>query len=371
MALFRSRRRTAAAGLLAAAATLASALQTGPAAARPAAGPTPVPAVGVGCGTSVGRVTLDTAYNPATGRYELHDTRRGGHRTYDMGGSTTGNGTLVTDDDNVWCDGGRQSDAVAAHYVHAAFWDYYLDVHGRKGIRGDGRAGCSRVHYGNNYVNAFYTITTSCMTYGDGVDAALGRLVRIDVGAHEMTHGVTAATADLGFFGEAADLSEATGDIFATAVEFHAANPADPGDYLIAEQAPDASGDKPPLRYMDRPSKDGRSKDSWYPGISSLDPRHASGPANHFFYLLAEGSGPKIINNVRYDSPTHDGTPVTGIGRRAAERIWFTALTQRMTPNTDYHRARTATLAAAADLYGTDSRQYRAVDAAWAAVNVK
>jgi Zn-dependent metalloprotease len=41
-----------------------------------------------------------------------------------------------------------------------------------------------------------------------------------------------------------------------------------------------------------------------------------------------------------------------------------------MVSTTDFHDARLATLAAARDLYGQDSPEYRAVDQAWAAVNV-
>ncbi|MBP2400945.1 M4 family metallopeptidase [Streptomyces syringium] len=78
-----------------------------------------------------------------------------------------------------------------------------------------------------------------------------------------------------------------------------------------------------------------------------------------------------MINGVSYNSPTYDGRPVTGIGRSAAEKILYKALTERMTSSTDYHGARRATLAAAADLHGQESAQYRAVGAAWAAVDVK
>lgn len=41
-----------------------------------------------------------------------------------------------------------------------------------------------------------------------------------------------------------------------------------------------------------------------------------------------------------------------------------------MTSSTDYAAARTATLKAAADLYGAGSAEATAVAAAWAAVNV-
>ncbi|MEU6777512.1 M4 family metallopeptidase, partial [Streptomyces sp. NPDC046759] len=124
------------------------------------------------------------------------------------------------------------------------------------------------------------------------------------------------------------------------------------------------------LRYMDKPSKDGGSADSWYSGVGNLDVHYSSGVANHFFYLLSEGSGAKVINGVSYNSPTSDGLPVTGIGRDKALQIWYRALTTKFTSTTDYAAARTGTLAAAGELYGTSSAEYKAVQDAWAGVNV-
>ncbi|MYS14100.1 M4 family metallopeptidase, partial [Streptomyces sp. SID4982] len=125
-----------------------------------------------------------------------------------------------------------------------------------------------------------------------------------------------------------------------------------------------------PLRYMDKPSKDGASKDSWYSGIGNLDVHYSSGPANHMFYLLSEGSGTKVVNGVTYNSPTSDGVAVTGIGRAAALQIWYKALTTYMTSTTNYAGARTAALNAAAALYGTNSAQYAGVGNAFAGIAV-
>ncbi|MYU17588.1 peptidase M4 family protein, partial [Streptomyces sp. SID8361] len=91
----------------------------------------------------------------------------------------------------------------------------------------------------------------------------------------------------------------------------------------------------------------------------------------HFFYLLSEGSGAKVINGVSYNSPTYDGSTVTGIGRDKAIKIWYRALTTYWTSTTKYAGARTGTLSAAADLYGSSSTEYKAVAAAWTAINVK
>ncbi|MEU0028452.1 M4 family metallopeptidase [Streptomyces sp. NPDC006335] len=316
-----------------------------------------------------GTVTLGTTQSGST--YNLTDGARGGHKTYNLNRGTSGTGTLFSGADDIWGNGSASNTETAgadAHYGAALTWDYYKNVQGRSGIRGDGVGAYSRVHYGNNYVNAFWSDSCFCMTYGDG-SGNTHPLTSIDVAGHEMTHGVTSNTAGLNYSGESGGLNEATSDIFGTAVEFYANNSSDVGDYLIGEEI-DINGDGTPLRYMDKPSKDGSSKDSWYSGIGSVDVHYSSGPANHFFYLLSEGSGTKTINGVTYNSSTSDGLPVTGIGRDKAEKIWFRALTTKFTSTTNYAGARTGTLAAAGELYGTTSAEYTAVANAWAGVAV-
>ncbi|MEU1340189.1 M4 family metallopeptidase [Streptomyces sp. NPDC005827] len=324
---------------------------------------------GTGTGQFNGTVPLGTTLSGST--YQLVDGDRAGHRTYDLNQGTSGTGTLFTDDNDVWGDGtpaNRQTAGVDVAFGAAATWDFYKNVFGRNGIRNDGVAAYSRAHYGNGYVNAFWSDTCFCMTYGDG-SGNTHPLTALDVAAHEMSHGVTAATAGLTYSGESGGLNEATSDIFAAAVEFYENLPADVPDYLVGEKI-DINGDGTPLRYMDKPSKDGASSDYWSPSLGGLDVHYSSGPANHFFYLLSEGSGAKTVNGVSYDSPTYDGQPVTGIGIENTQRVWYRALTTYMTSSTNYAGARTATLQAAADLFGAYSPSYLAVADAWAAINV-
>ncbi len=328
-------------------------------------------AIETGTGHTVYSGTVDLTTTQSGSTYNLTDGARGNHRTYNLNRGTSGTGTPFSGPDDVWGNGtpsNLESAAADAHYGAALTWDYYKNVHGRNGIRGDGVGAYSRVHYGNNYVNAFWSDSCFCMTYGDGANNA-NPLTSIDVAAHEMTHGLTSNTARLVYSGESGGLNEATSDIFGATVEFFANNASDPGDYLIGEEI-NIRGDGTPLRYMDRPSRDGSSKDYWYSGIGSIDVHYSSGPANHFFYLLSEGSGAKTVNGVTYDSPTADGLPVTGIGRAKAEKIWFRALTTKFTSTTNYAGARTGTLAAAGELYGTTSAEYKAVQDAWAGVAV-
>ncbi|WP_328881840.1 M4 family metallopeptidase [Streptomyces sp. NBC_00299] len=338
-------------------------------------------AAGDGKSLYAGTVPLETTASGST--YQLKDATRGGTYTGDAANKTDlcilticlsrAPSTVFTDADNRWGTGAasdRATAAVDAQYGTDVTWDYYKDVHGRNGIAGDGKGSFNRVHYGNDYNNAFWDDTCFCMTYGDGDGTQLGPLVSLDVAGHEMTHGVTSKTAALTYSGESGGLNEATSDIFGSLVEFHAGNSSDPGDYLIGEKVVRSGLGRSALRYMDKPSKDSVSVDCWSTGTADLDVHYSSGIGNHFAYLLAEGSGAKTVNGVSYNSPTCDGSSVTGIGRGKLGKIWYRALTVYMTSSTNYAGARSATLSAAKDLYGAGSAEYSAVGAAWKAVNV-
>ena len=339
-------------------------------------------ATGDGKSLYSGTVPLETTQSGST--YQLKDATRGGTYTGDAANQTDlcfltsicvsrAPSTVFTDTDNHWgtgTDADRASAAVDAQYGTNMTWDFYKNSFGRNGIANDGKGSYNRVHYGNNYNNAFWDDSCFCMTYGDGDGTNLGPLVGLDVAGHEMTHGVTSKTAALTYSGESGGLNEATSDILGTLVEWYANNPSNPGDYLIGEKIVRAGFGQKALRYMDKPSKDGKSADYWSSSVGNLDVHYSSGVANHFAYLLAEGSGAKTINGVSYDSPTSNGKTVTGIGREKLGQIWYRALTVYMTSSTNYAGARTATLNAAKDLYGAGSTEYNAVAAAWSAVNV-
>ena len=193
------------------------------------------------------------------------------------------------------------------------------------------------------------------MTYGDGAGNA-APLVEIDVAGHEMSHGVTENTAGLAYTGDAGGLNEATSDIFGTAVEWYANNATDTPDYLIGEKI-NINGNGTPLRYMDKPSKDGALEGLLELDLGSLDPHYSSGPLNHWYYLASEGSGAKTINGVSYNSPTCDGSTVTGIGHAKAEKIWYRTLSTYLTSSSNYAAARTGVIKAAKDLYGAGSAE--------------
>jgi Zn-dependent metalloprotease len=317
-----------------------------------------------------GNVTLTT--NSVTGGYELRDPTRGNTYTVNMANRTSG-GTIVKDTDNLWGNNATSDAASAAadaQYGTAVTWDYYKNVHGRTGIANNGTGAYNRVHYSRRYNNAYWSDSCFCMTYGDGDGSAFTPLVSLDVAGHEMTHGVTSRTAGLIYSGESGGLNEATSDIFGTMVEFYAANGNDAGDYLIGEKIRVGGGS---LRNMMKPSSDGSSADCWYSGVGNLDVHYSSGVANHFFFLLAEGTNSAygtsptcVAGNTRVATGTGS---LTGIGRTAAAKIWYRALTTKFTSSTTYAQARAGTIAAAQELAATLGADYSAkVAAAWSAV---
>ncbi|MGN7919168.1 M4 family metallopeptidase [Lysobacter sp. 22409] len=339
---------------------------------------------GTGKTLTLGNVGLVS--NSISGGYTLTDPTRGNGQTLDARNQSGTSGAVAfNDSDNVWGNNttsDRASAAADAHYGVAATFDYFKNVHGRSGIFNNGQGVKSYVHYGpTNLVNAYWT--GSAMVYGDGDGVTYRPLVALDVAGHEMAHGVTGATARLGYYNikDSGGLNEATSDIFGTLVEFSVGNANDPGDYLLGEEVYiNNPGDTKALRLMFKQDADGRSF-SCYPvgGFTAsqtgqngkYDPHLSSGVGNRFFYLLAEGAvKPAGFNYTPSQLVCNGDTAIAGIGRAKAGAIWYRALTRYFVSSTTYPQARTATLQAATDLYGNTSNEYKAVARAWSAVSV-
>ncbi|MEH6416122.1 M4 family metallopeptidase [Pseudomonas sp. CGJS7] len=350
-------------------------------------------AVGTGKSLYYGSLSLATDSKSAT-KFDLIDTTRGGGSVLDANGAlVTGldalflSGTQFTDTDNVWGDhtvNDRATVAADIHYGVGVTWDYYKNVHGRLGLSNNNKGIRSFAHVNfktksgqTTGANAAYVALTNAMYYGDG-DATrnFGPVVAIDVAGHEMTHGVTSATARLAYSGDAGGLNESASDIFGTLVEFYANNAADPGDYEIGEKS---RLDGKAFRLMYNQAADGKSFNCYPaggfdPNLAAggiHDPHYTSGVGNRFFYLLAEGSVAPAGSGLTASQLVCNGdTAIAGIGRDKAGKIFYRALTTKFTSNTSYPQARTLTLQAAAELYGAGSAEHTAVARAWSAANV-
>ncbi|BCJ74545.1 peptidase M4 [Catellatospora sp. IY07-71] len=326
-------------------------------------------ATGTGHSVYSGTVSLSTSQS-ALLTYRTIDPLRGNSRTCDLNHAWSGTCSTFTDFNNVWGDGNPltpQTAAVDVHYGAANAWDYFKYRHGRNGIFDNGTGVESRVHRGTEWVNASWSLSQKVMQYGDGVDDA-NPLVALDVVGHEMSHGVNQAEIPpdgMIYSGESGGLNETTSDIFGTMAEFYAANGNDPADYLIGEEL-DLFGNGTPLRYMNQPSLDGASADCYYNGVGNLGVHYSSGVGNHFFFLLAEGSG----NTPYGSSTTCNNSSLVGIGRTKAAKIWYHALRHYFTAGETFKNARSDTLAATAELYGKCGTTYRSVARAWAAVGI-
>ena len=358
-----------------------------PAARRGASKPSAFPAPATGTGKSIfsGTISLHTTQTAASS-YKLIDTTRGNSEVRDAkhvfseSANTFSTAKALTDTDDVWGNGttsDNASAAVDAQYGLTSTFDFYENTFQRNGIEGDGAGTHGVVHVGRGWANAEWLDDCRCMIYGDGDGQTFTKpLVVLDVTGHELTHGVVSATAGLetsvdpstgNQIGEPGSLNESLADIFGSASEF-SARPTT-GNYLMGEQLGLSQGF---LRRLDHPSLDKLegTVDYWSSKAPTTEVHAGSGVSSHAFYLLAEGSGQKTVNGVSYNSPTSNNSTVTGIGRAKAIAIFYQALTHYMVSTTDFHDARTATLRAAADLYGQTSTEYKTVDAAWAAVNV-
>lgn len=310
--------------------------------------------VGSGKGVLGDTKSLNTYLSSST--YYLQDRTRGnGIFTYDASNRTRLPGSLWADSDNVF-NASYDAAAVDAHYYAGTTYDYYKNTHNRNSYDGNGAALKSTVHYGRNYNNAFWN--GQQMVYGDGDGSTFVSLSGgLDVIAHELTHAVTDTTADLIYQNESGAINESMSDIFGTLVEFDANN--NP-DWEIGEDiyTPNKSGDA--LRSMSDPAKYG-DPDHYsvrYTGTQDNGGVHInSGIGNKAAYLLSQGG-------------THYGVKVTGIGTDKTGKIYYRALTQYLTPSSNFSQLRSAAVQAATDLYGAGSAEVASVNAAYSAVGV-
>ncbi len=284
------------------------------------------------------------------------------------------------DTNNVWGDSQidlTQRIGAEVHYGVAKTWDYYKQRHDRNGIANDGKGIRAVVnvesHWGG-YSGAFWLSGLNSMFHLNGsAEYGTNPGIALETIGHEMTHGVTDATAKLIYSGESGGLNEANSDIMGTMVEFFDNNPKDPPDYLIGEGV---MQDGKPYRYMFKPSLDGESPDCYDKKPRFDDPHSASGVGNHFFYLLSEGAvvpASYRAELVKADLVCNGDIALTRITNKVAAQVWYRAITLYMTSQTGYPKAREATQQAAADLLDRgllNKKQANAVACAWEAVNV-
>ena len=344
-------------------------------------------AVGVGNSQYNGAVPINTTQSGSS--WQMIDPSRGTGGLYGAMAITNANhstspGAVYSNATNTWGDGAQyveggstteangQTAAVNALWGLMNTYDTMKNALGWLSLDGHNTSTYIAAHVNTAYDNAYYSDTCKCMFIGDG--SFFTSLGAIDVIGHEMGHGVTAATSNLVYSGESGGLNESSSDINGEVVEAYAraggtgaSIPNTGNDWGMGKEI---SRTGTPLRYMYKPSKDGSSPDAWSLSIKFLDVHYSSGPNNRMFYFLSQGSNAGKGGD--FTSPYLVRTPraMTGIGTDKAYRIWFKAATTKFTSSTNYADARNKMVQTAQEMFGVGSKEDKAVQRAYAAINV-
>lgn len=293
--------------------------------------------------------TTKQMYNP--GQSVLPDNPVGGIITLDANNTYAENITHVTSNNNTWND----ASTVSAHYNSSITYDYYLNTHGRNSINGEGGTIFSVVNVsdegGQSLANAFWN--GQAMFYGNGGNIFYPLAGGLDVGAHEMTHGVIQNTANLEYQNEPGAINESMADISGAMV--------DRSNWQLGETiTPDGSQYFPTgaMRDMSNPHNGGSSfndpsyqpmhVNEKYTGSNDNGGVHLnSGIINYAYFLLAED-----------------------ISKNKAEKLFYRALSSYMTKSSQFIDCRLAFEQAAKDLYGDGSAEHNAVANAFYSVGI-
>ncbi|MEH6765256.1 MAG: M4 family metallopeptidase [Aequorivita antarctica] len=330
-----------------------------------------------------------------SGSYRLRDNTRGdGINTFNSSRQPLYYYTDFTDADNNWTSGefnnaNKDNAALDAHWGAEQTYDYWLNVQGRDSYDNAGASINSWVHFddvagGAGYNNAFWN--GSVMTYGDGSCGAsegcsgFDALTSIDVAAHEIGHAVMTHTADMVYEKESGAMNEGFSDIWGASVEHYAkGNGSDTSPdakiWLIGDEIDRRSGSAA-LRSMSNPQSLGQpdtygTNDPYWVNVTGCTPSNGndhcgvhtnSGVLNYWFYLTVVGGNGTNSNGDAYN--------VSGIGMSKTQTIAYRAEKNYLSSNSTYANARTATIQASTDLYGSCSIETQAVTNAWRAVGV-
>ena len=270
-----------------------------------------------------------------------------------------------------WANFNQDQAALDAHWGAENVLDYWRIVQNRNSIDGNGIRVLSYVHYtpnGAGWNNAQWVGGTNnhFMQYGDGDGITFNPLTALDICAHEMGHGITEFTAALSpGTQESGALNEGFSDIWGACVENRSAPTKQ--TWLIGEEI-FRGAVFTCIRNLQNPktttASEGQHPDTYHGMFwdNNGEPHNNSTVLSHWFFLVSQGgNGTNDIGSV-YN--------VAGIGINNARLIAYRTESVYLTSSANYAAARTASIQAARDLYGTGSCQEIAVTNAWFAVGV-
>jgi Zn-dependent metalloprotease len=243
--------------------------------------------------------------------------------------------------------------AVSAHHNANVAYDYFKNTFGRQSFDNKGADIISFINVadddGGGLDNAYWT--GQYMIYGNGRNAFKPLARGLDVGGHEMAHGVTQETADLEYKNEPGAINESFSDIFGAMI--------DRDDWLIGEDVVKLSAfPSGAMRNMADPHNGGSglNDNGWQP--NHMNEKYTGTQDNGGVHI---NSG--IVNRAYY-------LIANSIGKSKAEQIYYKALTQYLTKSSKFIDLRLAIVKAAGDLHGANSAEVNAAKQAFDAVGI-
>ncbi|HGZ9072554.1 TPA: zinc metalloproteinase aureolysin [Staphylococcus aureus] len=288
--------------------------------------------------------TKDININSIDGGFSLEDLTHQGKLSAFSFNDQTGQATLITNEDENFVKD-EQRAGVDANYYAKQTYDYYKDTFGRESYDNQGSPIVSLTHVNNyggqdNRNNAAWI--GDKMIYGDGDGRTFTSLSGAnDVVAHELTHGVTQETANLEYKDQSGALNESFSDVFGYFV--------DDEDFLMGEDVytPGKEGDA--LRSMSNPEQFGQ-------------------PAHMKDYVFTEKDNGGVHTNSGIPNKAAYNV-IQAIGKSKSEQIYYRALTEYLTSNSNFKDCKDALYQAAKDLY--DEQTAEQVYEAWNEVGVE
>jgi bacillolysin len=315
-----------------------------------------------------------TAYS---GSQTIHSDRTGAnaYRLHDLTKNVTtlrGDAmhTDYTNTSHDWALTGADQFALDVHFGVAAAWSYYKDKFDRNSIDDMGFPLLSWVNSPLVVDNAGWSVDK--MIYGISVKRPI--LAAIDMTGHELTHGITQHTSQLIYSKESGAINESISDIMGKCVQFFA-KPADI-NWIVGNDLGNGG-----YRHFEDPNNSAEHKQAdTYRGLFWVEtigctPKSGhedmggndlcgvhenSGIGNFMFYLLVNGGHGQNDNLNDYW--------VSGIGVDKAAAIIYRTETAYLTPTSQYEDWWKACKAAASELYGRSSNEFRQVENAWFAI---
>lgn len=247
-------------------------------------------------------------------------------------------------------------------------YDLFWNAFQRDSIDNAGLSLISTVHFQRSYDNAFWN--GSQMVYGDGDEdlppdqRLFNRFtISIDIIGHELTHGVTQYEANLVYSFQPGALNEHMSDVFGSLVKQQKlGHNARSADWIIGEGLFTSNVNGVGIRSMKEPGT------AYNDPVLGRDPQ--PGHMRDFVNTVEDNGGVHINSGIPNRAFYITAYELGGNAWEKAGKIWYVALSDRLSSRSSFQDAANMTLAVAGELYGANSLEQQAVRKGWTEVGI-